>query len=577
MQLNMIDVLVSPGVPGPRLAQQKDTPALKSGLSSKELLSRLSLDNFLFINDSLMQFTGDYNFTIDFANRHHQHQLALQRRQLLWQRPEITETQTQCISSTPTNYNMASIHLSTCQDSGNREAFMRHEVSTSPSSFQNHPTPNASYPLTAPAMKTTHSSSGMSSSSQFVSDSFEVPESALANTKIDGSHKFLQSMAKPELNWPSKTLSFGSGTESSPSLSSSFDSMDVPKEEPIPYGLPLLDISFMDHTSTKTIIPQPQDTPFVADTLAENNNIKSSLQWSMDIETASWHPQYQSYRLEWPVPSTMTSSSWPISENMDLSCPDTQLIAPYNFTHNLLSTHDNHTTISSSASMPGKPDQSLSTPLVMGTFQPQLSNNLPTYTGLPSMPECSTSFPVTSSSTIHQKPPQLQPENPAIKASLHYSDARNALLIEWKRAGLSYKDIKRLGGFKEAESTLRGRFRTLTKAKEQRVRKPKWLKRDVRIPRIHIHVQRGGANSLFSRKQIQLLCEAVAACSGPVHPSSTGYTSLAQANMAMAMAGQPPKISWKKVGQYIWSHGGSYQFGNATCKKKWCDIHGIKI
>ena len=58
----------------------------------------------------------------------------------------------------------------------------------------------------------------------------------------------------------------------------------------------------------------------------------------------------------------------------------------------------------------------------------------------------------------------------------------NALLIQWKRAGLSYKDIKRIGGFKEAESTLRGRFRTLTKAKEQRVRKPKWLKSDVSIP-----------------------------------------------------------------------------------------------
>ncbi|KAL2802654.1 hypothetical protein BJX63DRAFT_414526 [Aspergillus granulosus] len=59
------------------------------------------------------------------------------------------------------------------------------------------------------------------------------------------------------------------------------------------------------------------------------------------------------------------------------------------------------------------------------------------------------------------------------------SDTRNALLIEYKRQGLSYKDIKRIGGFKEAESTLRGRFRTLTKAKDQRVRKPQWQKNDV--------------------------------------------------------------------------------------------------
>jgi hypothetical protein len=98
------------------------------------------------------------------------------------------------------------------------------------------------------------------------------------------------------------------------------------------------------------------------------------------------------------------------------------------------------------------------------------------------MPDCTTSFSTPPSSTIRLEHPQTQHENPAIKASLHYSDARNALLIQWKRAGLSYKDIKRMGGFKEAESTLRGRFRTLTKAKEQRVRKPKWLKRDVSIP-----------------------------------------------------------------------------------------------
>ncbi|GFF41381.1 hypothetical protein IFM58399_06242 [Aspergillus lentulus] len=67
-----------------------------------------------------------------------------------------------------------------------------------------------------------------------------------------------------------------------------------------------------------------------------------------------------------------------------------------------------------------------------------------------------------------------------------HNEARNAFLIECKRRGLSYKDIKRLGGFEEAESTLRGRFRTLTKSKEQRVRKPQWKDKDVsdRIPRV---------------------------------------------------------------------------------------------
>lgn len=72
----------------------------------------------------------------------------------------------------------------------------------------------------------------------------------------------------------------------------------------------------------------------------------------------------------------------------------------------------------------------------------------------------------------------LELERPEKTTPCH-RDTKNAFLIECKRRGLSYKDIKRIGGFKEAESTLRGRFRTLTKAKEQRVRKPQWLEKDV--------------------------------------------------------------------------------------------------
>lgn len=52
-------------------------------------------------------------------------------------------------------------------------------------------------------------------------------------------------------------------------------------------------------------------------------------------------------------------------------------------------------------------------------------------------------------------------------------------LIRSKLAGKSYKDIRVEGRFTEAESTLRGRFRTLTKRKEQRVRKPQWQEKDV--------------------------------------------------------------------------------------------------
>ena len=65
----------------------------------------------------------------------------------------------------------------------------------------------------------------------------------------------------------------------------------------------------------------------------------------------------------------------------------------------------------------------------------------------------------------------------------HHRDAKDIFLVESKQAGMSYKDIKKQGGFHEAESTLRGRFRTLTKDKSERVRKPEWKSNDVNTAR----------------------------------------------------------------------------------------------
>lgn len=63
-----------------------------------------------------------------------------------------------------------------------------------------------------------------------------------------------------------------------------------------------------------------------------------------------------------------------------------------------------------------------------------------------------------------------------------HREAQDQYLILSKLSGMSYKEIKEKGKFKEAESTLRGRFRTLTKSKDQRVRKPQWQERDVSLP-----------------------------------------------------------------------------------------------
>jgi hypothetical protein len=62
---------------------------------------------------------------------------------------------------------------------------------------------------------------------------------------------------------------------------------------------------------------------------------------------------------------------------------------------------------------------------------------------------------------------------------------RDKILVDSRVRGMSYKDIKRDYHFTEAESTLRGRYRTLTKDKKDRVRKPEWADRDVRIRSRH--------------------------------------------------------------------------------------------
>jgi len=63
--------------------------------------------------------------------------------------------------------------------------------------------------------------------------------------------------------------------------------------------------------------------------------------------------------------------------------------------------------------------------------------------------------------------------------------ARDELLIECRRANMTYKDIKEQYGFEQSISTLRGRYRNLTKQKHERVRKPNWTHTDVSERRLY--------------------------------------------------------------------------------------------
>jgi hypothetical protein len=137
--------------------------------------------------------------------------------------------------------------------------------------------------------------------------------------------------------------------------------------------------------------------------------------------------------------------------------------------------------------------------------------------------------------------------------------AKDRELIEWKKQGLSYKEIKARGRFEEAESTLRGRYRTLTKPKHLRVRKPKWQQQDVGMMP---HTWQGTADIA----QVQILLEAVDRhfqnhIDAPNAPEQ--YSTEAQKKAA--------KVPWKQVAEYM-EERGCFRYGNATVKKKYIQV-----
>jgi len=54
-------------------------------------------------------------------------------------------------------------------------------------------------------------------------------------------------------------------------------------------------------------------------------------------------------------------------------------------------------------------------------------------------------------------------------------------ILEGKGEGLSYREIKKKYALGGAVSTLRGRYRALTKSREERIRKPWWTQHDVSL------------------------------------------------------------------------------------------------
>lgn len=70
--------------------------------------------------------------------------------------------------------------------------------------------------------------------------------------------------------------------------------------------------------------------------------------------------------------------------------------------------------------------------------------------------------------------------------------------------------------------------------------------------------------------QIMLLVEAVESFSEASQGSSSRKTNMRQkSNMS--------KLPWKKVAEWMLSHGASYPFAGATCAKKWEQIREMSL
>ncbi|KAF1841589.1 uncharacterized protein K460DRAFT_409048 [Cucurbitaria berberidis CBS 394.84] len=118
------------------------------------------------------------------------------------------------------------------------------------------------------------------------------------------------------------------------------------------------------------------------------------------------------------------------------------------------------------------------------------------------------------------------------------------LLIQGKKDGLTYKEIRRkMVGDKPAESTLRGRYRSLTKARKDRVRKPVWTKQDIELLDRFVEQELDRIDSTLAYPQ------------------------------ALSLDQKLVKVQWKKVAENIDEQGGSYHFGNSTCKRKWLEVN----
>lgn len=156
---------------------------------------------------------------------------------------------------------------------------------------------------------------------------------------------------------------------------------------------------------------------------------------------------------------------------------------------------------------------------------------------------------------------------------------KDEFLVQSKLAGMTYKEIRKKGGFTEAESTLRGRFRTLTKPKEARVRKPEFQEIDVSTCSGPVFPLTFAA--FTHQPRAMWLCvsfRCLVSSSFVMHMGTNVFAATKQDKLLKRAVTKLTKdidevtrdnVPWKLVSEYMINHGGSYLFGYTTVRKRW--------
>jgi hypothetical protein len=489
-ELDMADVLAIPGVPKPWMAHPKDYTD-----ASRDIITAYA-SGFLEISDAIdnqlsPSHTGWYSLFCPSTSDSQLDSHLLQRPS-----PKTQTQHPQKFAGTMLNQNrLLGQPMRLMDDRGHYMPLQVEDPRVAPYS-------QSGSPFTVQLDLNSTLSSNGSTYCESDLESLERFEEPFTSQSAE-THAGLVHLAPRNNTFVAASNSFLSGTEEMPSLSS-FEVPNIPRDEQAfsgtQFNVPNPNPNTANYPMNTHLGRHPHTTyltPSFAAAHAKSGIFGQVIQWDacqpvnttdiwyptrdpIGLSESSWHNN--AYSAPWPVTNAYTLPS-------DCNEPESEVYKP---THGLPMAPFGPATMNAGPTGPMSHLSPMSTPgtFVTSSKSPQCQPTLqPVYVpnahgtdfASPDQKPASSLSPSFSASSNEEgrSPQQSGEEQGSVESGVHYSNNRDAFLIDCKRRGLSYKDIKRLGGFKEAESTLRGRYRTLTKSKDQRVRKPRWQDQDV--------------------------------------------------------------------------------------------------